>query len=180
MSTKSPRCVFVGNLDRKVNEKELKDIFSECGRVERAEIVSRNGKPMGFGYVTYYSAEDTQKAYHKMHEKCINGKYINVEMSVRDEDSKPEPTKSNHRSERKRHHEHRKHHKANDSESSEESSDSNDEKPKHRSSSKKSHRVHRKRPIEHDSSESESSDEVESKSSDRKSKSRKHSRKNKD
>jgi RNA recognition motif-containing protein len=56
--------IYVGNLDFKVNETDLKGIFEEYGAVESVKIISDkfSGRSKGFGFVTMENKAEAQKA----------------------------------------------------------------------------------------------------------------------
>ena len=76
MSTK----LFVGNLDFKVTENELKDAFAAQGTVTEALIVTdrTTGRPRGFGFVTMGSPEEAQKAIEGLNGKELGGRTLSV------------------------------------------------------------------------------------------------------
>ena len=76
MSTK----LFVGNLDFKVTENELKDAFAAQGTVTEALIVTdrATGRPRGFGFVTMSSPEEAQKAIEGLNGKELGGRTLSV------------------------------------------------------------------------------------------------------
>lgn len=72
--------IYVGNLDYKVNEIELKEIFEEYGTVESSKIITDkfNGRSKGFGFVIM---DDQEEAQHAINE--LNGAtFMNREMVV--------------------------------------------------------------------------------------------------
>jgi RNA recognition motif-containing protein len=62
--------IYVGNLDYKVDENDLKDVFQEFGTVESSKVITDKftGKSKGFGFVTM---EDDQQAKNAIEE--LNG-----------------------------------------------------------------------------------------------------------
>ena len=79
MSTK----LFVGNLDFKVTEGELKDAFASQGTVTEAMIVTdrTTGRPRGFGFVTMSSPEEAQKAIDGLNGKELGGRALSVSIA---------------------------------------------------------------------------------------------------
>ena len=72
--------IYVGNLDYKVNEKDLDDIFSEYGTVSSAKVIMDkiNGRSKGFGFVEMENQDEANKAI-----KELNGAtYENREITV--------------------------------------------------------------------------------------------------
>jgi RNA recognition motif-containing protein len=81
--------IYVGNLDFKVNENDLKEIFEEYGTVSTSNIIidKYSGKSKGFGFVTMDNDAEASKAI-----KELNGATLeNREMVV----NEAKPKKSN-------------------------------------------------------------------------------------
>jgi cold-inducible RNA-binding protein len=72
--------LYVGNLDFKVTEKDLRDAFAACGTVLEANLVMdrATSRPRGFGFVTMSSPEEAQKAIEAMNGKELAGRALNV------------------------------------------------------------------------------------------------------
>jgi RNA recognition motif-containing protein len=70
--------LYVGNLDFKVNDKQLKDFFEKVGKVTSAEVVV---KPMGFGFVEMDSEESAKAAIDKLNNADFNGRNIRVDFA---------------------------------------------------------------------------------------------------
>eukprot|EP00934_Nitzschia_sp_Nitz4_P004928 Nitzschia sp. Nitz4//scaffold230_size58257//7416//8750//NITZ4_006473-RA/size58257-processed-gene-0.48-mRNA-1//1//CDS//3329543226//4918//frame0 len=64
--------LFVGNLSFDSNWRELKDLFKQCGEVERATV----GR--GFGTVRFQKKEDAQAAIEKFNGTSLRGRTITV------------------------------------------------------------------------------------------------------
>ncbi|MFH0759140.1 MAG: RNA-binding protein [Bacteroidota bacterium] len=72
--------IFVGNLDFKVNEHDLEEVFKSYGSVSSAKVISDkySGRSKGFGFVTIDDDEMASKAI-----KELNGTTLkNREMVV--------------------------------------------------------------------------------------------------
>jgi len=56
--------IYVGNLDYKVNENDLEELFSEYGSVAEANVITDkySGRSKGFGFVTMENDEEANKA----------------------------------------------------------------------------------------------------------------------
>lgn len=56
--------IYVGNLDYKVNENDLEDLFQDYGKVTSTSIISDkfSGRSKGFGFVTMDNNEEALKA----------------------------------------------------------------------------------------------------------------------
>src|SRR6185437_14065619 len=62
--------IYVGNLDFKVTEDELRQAFSAYGQVDNVTILKDRdtGQPRGFGFVEMGNSEEAQKAISSMNE----------------------------------------------------------------------------------------------------------------
>ena len=72
--------IYVGNLDFKVDENDLKDIFEEYGSVEDVKVIKDkfSGRSKGFGFITMNDSAEGNKAIAE-----LNGTtYENREMVV--------------------------------------------------------------------------------------------------
>ena len=72
--------IYVGNLDFKVNENDLKEIFEEYGTVSSSNVIidKYSGKSKGFGFVTMENQAEATNAI-----KELNGATLeNREMVV--------------------------------------------------------------------------------------------------
>ena len=68
---KKSSSIFVQNLKYDVTEEQLKKHFQDCGVVQYSEICKReDGKPKGYGYVTFSTLEAAEKALRK-HETTL-------------------------------------------------------------------------------------------------------------
>jgi RNA recognition motif-containing protein len=56
--------IYVGNLDFRVNEDDLKDIFEEFGTVSSTKVITDkfSGRSRGFGFVTMEDHTEAEKA----------------------------------------------------------------------------------------------------------------------
>jgi RNA recognition motif-containing protein len=72
--------IFVGNLDFKTTEEELRKLFEAYGQVDRISILTdrETGRSRGFGFVEMVNAEDGEKAIAALNGQQIGGRKINV------------------------------------------------------------------------------------------------------
>jgi cold-inducible RNA-binding protein len=72
--------LFVGNLDFKVTEDDLRSAFGACGTVTEVALVKdrATGRPRGFGFVTMSSPEEAQKAIATLNGKDLGGRALSV------------------------------------------------------------------------------------------------------
>lgn len=75
--------VFVGNLSYAVRAAELQSAFDTFGEITEAKVITDHmtGRSKGYGFVTYSSASDAQKAVETMNEKEISGRNIRVNIA---------------------------------------------------------------------------------------------------
>jgi RNA recognition motif-containing protein len=81
--------IYVGNLNYKVTEEELKKIFEEFGEVSSAKIISDkySGQSKGFGFVTMENKTDAINAIKELNGRSIENKEIVVN------EARPKPDK---------------------------------------------------------------------------------------
>ena len=82
--------IYVGNLDFKVDENELEELFTEFGRVNSVNIISDkySGRSKGFGFVEMENDDDANKAINKLNGTVHKSREIVV--------NKAKPRKSDH------------------------------------------------------------------------------------
>lgn len=72
--------IYVGNLDYKVNENDLEQLFGEFGNVESAKVITDkyNGRSKGFGFVTMENDDEAKAAIESLNGKQVNSRMITV------------------------------------------------------------------------------------------------------
>lgn len=72
--------IYVGNLDFKVDENDLKGIFEEYGSVTEAKIVTDkySGKSKGFGFVVIENNSEANNAINKLNGATVENRAIIV------------------------------------------------------------------------------------------------------
>ena len=72
--------IYVGNLDFKVSENELSELFSEFGQVESARIITDkySGRSKGFGFVIMEDDNEAQQAIDALDGKTHNNRQLKV------------------------------------------------------------------------------------------------------
>ena len=72
--------IYVGNLDYKVTEEDLNDLFSEFGEVESARIITDkyNGRSKGFGFVIMEDQTEAKSAIETLNGKSDNDRELSV------------------------------------------------------------------------------------------------------
>ena len=72
--------IFVGNLDYKTSEDELRQLFAAYGPVDRVSIVidRYSGQPRGSAFVEMASAGDADKAITELNGTELHGRKLDV------------------------------------------------------------------------------------------------------
>ncbi|XP_036425336.1 protein boule-like [Colossoma macropomum] len=78
-----PNRIFVGGIDVKTNENDLRHFFSQYGTIKEVKIViDRAGISKGYGFVTFETQEDAQKILHDADRLCRD-KRLNIGQAIR-------------------------------------------------------------------------------------------------
>lgn len=82
--------IYVGNLDFKVDENDLKGIFEEYGSVSEAKIIidKYSGRSKGFGFVTMNDSAEANRAINELNGATLESR----EMVVNEAREKSEST----------------------------------------------------------------------------------------
>ncbi len=83
--------IYVGNLDFRVDENDLRDVFMDYGTVDDVKIITDkfNGRSKGFGFVTMQNITEANNAIEE-----LNGAtYENRQMVVNEAREKKEDNK---------------------------------------------------------------------------------------
>lgn len=72
--------IYVGNLDFKVSEDELRQAFAAYGQVDNVTILKDRdtGQPRGFGFVEMANDEEAEKAINGMNGAQLGSRALNV------------------------------------------------------------------------------------------------------
>ncbi|KAE9981216.1 hypothetical protein EG327_006284 [Venturia inaequalis] len=72
--------LYVGNLFFEVTEDALQRLFSEHGEVQKVKLIyDHRGLSKGFGYVTFSSAEEANKATDALNQQPFHGRRLSVQ-----------------------------------------------------------------------------------------------------
>ena len=87
--------LYVGNLSFDATGDDLNEIFSECGTVEEAIIITRpgGGRPRGFGFVTMSDSDDAADAIAQLDGLELAGRTLKVNVA---KDREENVSKSDH------------------------------------------------------------------------------------
>ncbi|XP_034286002.1 protein boule-like isoform X1 [Pantherophis guttatus] len=79
-----PNRIFVGGIDFKTNENDLRKFFSQYGCVKEVKIVNdRAGVSKGYGFVTFETQEDAQKILQEAEKLNYKDKKLNIGPAIR-------------------------------------------------------------------------------------------------
>ncbi|XP_066522514.1 protein boule-like isoform X2 [Hoplias malabaricus] len=79
-----PNRIFVGGIDVKTNENDLRCFFSQYGTIKEVKIViDRAGISKGYGFVTFEAQEDAQKILLDAERLCFRDKQLNIGQAIR-------------------------------------------------------------------------------------------------
>ena len=72
--------IYVGNLDFKVNENDLVELFEKYGSVDSAKTITDkySGRSKGFGFVTMENQDEANNAIEALNGTSINDRDITV------------------------------------------------------------------------------------------------------
>ena len=79
--------IFVGNIASSVDEKQLKDVFSQFGIVLSTKVMRdpESGKSKQYGFVSFDNFESSDAAIAQMNGQYLGGKPIDVSYSYKKE-----------------------------------------------------------------------------------------------
>ncbi|XP_042369382.1 protein boule-like [Plectropomus leopardus] len=83
-STVIPSRIFVGGIDSKINESDLRQAFSKHGAIKEVKIVNDcSGVSKGYGFVTFENKSDAQKILHDVNGITVKNKWLIIARAVR-------------------------------------------------------------------------------------------------
>ncbi|KAM0953580.1 putative RNA recognition motif domain, nucleotide-binding alpha-beta plait domain superfamily [Dioscorea sansibarensis] len=84
--------LFVSGLSRLTTDEKLQNAFSQFGRLVEAKVITDrvSGRSKGFGFVTYATIEEAEKAREGMNAKFLDGWVIFVD-PAKPRERKPPP-----------------------------------------------------------------------------------------
>lgn len=85
--------IYVGNLPFSIDDRELERVFSECGTVKSAQVITdrESGRPKGFGFVEMSSTSEMESAIEKFDGTELDGRTIKVNKAKPREDRSRTP-----------------------------------------------------------------------------------------
>lgn len=83
--------VFVGGLSWNTTEEGMSSAFADCGSVQEVKIIldRETGRSRGFGFVTYGSEEEANRAVKEMDGRELDGRTIRVNIAEQKERRPP-------------------------------------------------------------------------------------------
>jgi RNA recognition motif-containing protein len=72
--------LYVGNLSYQTTDKDLSDLFSQCGTVDSARVITdrETGRSKGFGFVEMSSDDEANTAINKFNGSEYSGRNLTV------------------------------------------------------------------------------------------------------
>jgi cold-inducible RNA-binding protein len=72
--------IFVGNLNFRTTEDEIRTLFAAYGNVERVSLITDRdtGQPRGFGFVEMSNDAEAERAINELNGREVGGRAINV------------------------------------------------------------------------------------------------------
>ena len=72
--------IYVGNLNYRMTEETLQELFAKYGEVVSAKIIKDrySGRSKGFGFVEMENKDDGEKAVQELNESEVDGRNIRV------------------------------------------------------------------------------------------------------
>ncbi|NXY81306.1 BOLL protein, partial [Alcedo cyanopectus] len=84
LGTVTPNRVFVGGIDLKTNENDLRTFFAQYGTVKEVKIVNdRSGVSKGYGFITFETQEDAQRILQETKKLSYKDKKLNIGPAIR-------------------------------------------------------------------------------------------------
>ena len=85
--------VYVGNLPFSVDDEKLREIFAAFGEVTEVQVIKDkfSGRSKGFGFVTFATKEDAEKAIAKLNDKEVEGRNLKVNEAKPMDPDRPRP-----------------------------------------------------------------------------------------
>ena len=81
----STTMLYVSNLPFSVDDEQLREVFSDYDVTSAYVAVRRNGRSKGFGFVSFGSSGEQQKALEKADGLELDGRTLNVNVAHKDE-----------------------------------------------------------------------------------------------
>eukprot|EP00276_Gloeochaete_wittrockiana_P014813 CAMPEP_0184353268 /NCGR_PEP_ID=MMETSP1089-20130417/76862_1 /TAXON_ID=38269 ORGANISM="Gloeochaete wittrockiana, Strain SAG46.84" /NCGR_SAMPLE_ID=MMETSP1089 /ASSEMBLY_ACC=CAM_ASM_000445 /LENGTH=398 /DNA_ID=CAMNT_0026688519 /DNA_START=18 /DNA_END=1210 /DNA_ORIENTATION=+ len=70
--------IWIGNLDMKLSESDLRKVFSKFGTIEYLAVRSKTGHNVGYAFIGYSSAEEAREAFDASNGVCIGAHKVKV------------------------------------------------------------------------------------------------------
>jgi RNA recognition motif-containing protein len=76
--------IYVGNLNYRVRENDLRSLLEQYGTVENVKVVKDRdtGRSKGFGFVEFAEDSDAQRAIEELDEKEFEGRNLVVKKAL--------------------------------------------------------------------------------------------------
>ena len=85
--------IYVGNLNFRTTEDEIRDLFGEYGQVDDVALITDRdtGRPRGFGFVEMAEDDAGRRAIEELNSKEIAGRALTVNEARPREPRRPRP-----------------------------------------------------------------------------------------
>ena len=70
--------MYVKNIDDSLNDESLRKAFAACGTIISAKVMREGGRSKGFGFVSFSSPEEANKALMEMNGRVVGTKPLYV------------------------------------------------------------------------------------------------------
>ena len=91
--------LYVGNLPYSANDATLSELFSKCGEVVSAKVITDadSGRSKGFGFIEMSNTDEAKKAIEQLDNTELDGRNIKVNEAKPKTDSRSDRGGSNRR-----------------------------------------------------------------------------------
>ncbi len=85
--------IYVGNLNFRTTEDEIRDLFGQHGQVDDVALITDRdtGRPRGFGFVEMTEDDAGRKAIEELNGKEVDGRALTVNEARPREPRRPRP-----------------------------------------------------------------------------------------
>ncbi|XP_043086855.1 RNA binding protein fox-1 homolog 2-like [Puntigrus tetrazona] len=78
----TPKRLHVSNIPFRFRDPDLRQMFGQFGKILDVEIIFNERGSKGFGFVTFESSADAEKARERLHGTIVEGRKIEVSLSL--------------------------------------------------------------------------------------------------
>lgn len=76
--------LYIGSLSWGIDDHGLREAFEPFGEIEYAKVITdrETGRSRGFGFVTFYEANDAKAAMDEMNGKELDGRQVRISEAI--------------------------------------------------------------------------------------------------